>query len=96
MYRDESKLRTPNPTESLRCEEQPRLMEAFAATVKNLLVLHQQQFEMAIHGDLDIHRLDLLIHMASEEKQQAKYAYLRHVEEHGCSNLNVITNTSRT
>jgi hypothetical protein len=25
-----------------------------------------------------------LLHQASEKKQQAKYAYIGHVEQHGC------------
>jgi hypothetical protein len=81
---------------SLRCEEHSRLMEDFAAAVKELLELHQQLFDAAVHGDSECNRFDLLIHIANERKQQAKYAYLRHVEEHGCSNLDVIINTSGT
>ena len=81
---------------SLRCEEHRRLMEDFAAAVKELLELHQQHFDAAVHGDSECNRFDLLIHIANERKQQAKYAYLRHVEEHGCSNLDVIINTSGT
>jgi len=80
----------------MRCGEHRRLMEDFAATVKELLELHRQQFEAAIHSDTDCNRFDLLIHMANEKKQQAKYAYLRHVDEHGCANLNAITNTIGT
>ena len=81
---------------TLRCQEQRRLMETFAAAVKELLALHQQQFDAARNGDPECNRFDLLIHIASERKQQAKYEYLRHVEEHGCSNLNVLINSSRT
>jgi hypothetical protein len=79
---------------SLRCEEHRRLMENLAGVVKEMLELHQQQFDAAVHGDPECNRFDLLIHMANERKQQAKYAYLRHVEEHGCSNEDVIINTS--
>jgi hypothetical protein len=50
-----------------------------------LLLLHEQQFLAIVGGDLDSHRFDLLIHMANEKKQQVKYAYLQHVETHGCS-----------
>jgi hypothetical protein len=81
---------------SLKCQEQRRLMEKFAAIVKELLALHQQQFDAAVHGDPECNRFDLLIHTASERKQQAKYEYLRHVEEHGCSNLDVLINSTRT
>jgi hypothetical protein len=47
--------------------------------------LHEQQFFAITSDDLDIERFDLLIHMANEEKQGAKYAYLRHLDNHGCS-----------
>jgi len=80
----------------MRCIAQRRLMEYFAATVKELLELHRQQFEAAIHSDPDSNRFDLLIHMANERKQRAKYAYLRHVDEHGCANLNAITDSFGT
>ena len=75
---------------SLRCEEHRRLMENFAAVAKELLGLHHQQIEAAVHGDPDCIRFDLLIHMANERKQKAKYSYLRHVEEHGCNRFDLI------
>ena len=80
----------------IACDEHHRLMEEFAAAVKELLALHEQQFQAIIHGDLECNRFDLLIHMANEKKQDSKYAYLRHVESHGCSNVNAISNKSRT
>jgi len=55
--------------------------------VQALLVLHEQQFLAVVGGEVDAHRFDLLIHMANETKQKAKYAYLQHVDNHdGCSN----------
>jgi len=67
-----------------RCTEQRHLLRAFGEAVRELLRLHEQQFTAIVAGDADSHRFDLLIHMANEKKQQAKYDYLRHVEEHGC------------
>ena len=75
---------------TVQCEEHRRLMENFAAAVKQLLALHQQQFEVAVHGDADCTRFDLLIHTANERKQEAKYAYLRHVEEHCCNRFDAV------
>jgi hypothetical protein len=66
------------------CREQRRLLDAFGEAVQGLLLLHEQQFLAVVAGDLDSHRFDLLIHMANEKKQQAKYAYLQHVETHDC------------
>jgi hypothetical protein len=67
------------------CAEQRRLLDAFGGAVQELLLLHEQQFLAIVAGDLESHRFDLLIHMANEKKQQAKYAYLQHVETHGCT-----------
>jgi CheY-like chemotaxis protein len=78
------------------CREHRRLMEQFAASVKELLDFHQQQFDAAVHGDPECNRFDLLIHMANEKKQMAKYDYLRHVESHGCSNPDAVINSSGT
>ena len=68
------------------CEEHNRLLDEFGAAVQDLLSLHEQQFLAIVNDDTDCTRFDLLIHMANEKKQQAKYAYMRHVEAHGCSN----------
>ena len=67
------------------CTEQRRLLDAFGEAVQELLLLHEQQFLAIVASDLDSHRFDLLIHMANEKKQQAKYAYLQHVDTHACS-----------
>ena len=71
------------------CTEQRRLLDLFGEAVQALLLLHEQQFLAVVAGDLDSHRFDLLIHMANEKKQQTKYAYLEHVDMHGCSGDNV-------
>lgn len=67
------------------CSEQRHLLDAFGEAVHAVLLLHEQQFLAVVDGDVESHRFDLLIHMANERKQQAKYAYLHHVETHGCS-----------
>ena len=84
---DKTRTNLENRTESHAaiCPEQRRLLDAFGVAVQELLLLHEQQFLAIVAGDLDSHRFDLLIHMANEKKQQAKYAYLQHVETHACS-----------
>jgi hypothetical protein len=72
------------------CTEQRRLLDAFGEAVQGVVLLHEQQFLAIVAGDLDSHRFDLLIHMANEKNQHAKYAYLQHVETHGCS-ANTVT-----
>ncbi len=75
------------PSKNTGCEEHARLLDQFGATVRELLDLHQQQFQAISAGEGEAERFDILIHMANERKQSAKYAYIRHLEEHGCSKL---------
>jgi hypothetical protein len=60
-------------------------LNLFGEAAQELLHLHKQQLLATIEDDSDSHRFELLIHMANEKKQQAKYAYMRHMEMHGCS-----------
>ena len=71
------------------CEEHKRLLDAFGAAVQEILKLHEQQFLAIADGDDEFSRFDLLIHVANERKQSAKYAYMRHIEHHGCTGKNV-------
>jgi hypothetical protein len=84
---------TATPARGPGCEEHNRLLDGFGEAVQELLKLHEQQFLAIVGGDTEAHRFDLLIHMANEKKQVAKYAYLLHVESHGCSNMNAIDET---
>jgi hypothetical protein len=84
MSIDDSRI-SNGPTRSTGCEEHNRLLDAFGAAVKELIDLHEQQFKAILDGDSECQRFDVLIHMANEKKQLAKYAYVRHVEDHGCS-----------
>ena len=74
-----------SPDGLIYCEEGRCLLERFGNCVHELLLLHDQQFVAVTNGDTDCDRFDLLIHMANEDKQRAKYQYLRHLENHGCS-----------
>ena len=66
------------------CPDGKRLLEEFGQAVKELVALHESQFLSIVNEEPDSNRFDLLIHMASEKKREAKYVYMRHVEEHGC------------
>lgn len=81
------------PLRNFGCEENNHLLEEFGSAVQEILKLHEQQFVSIAEGDTECHRFDLLIHMANENKQRAKYAYLRHLEAHGCSNTNALKQT---
>jgi hypothetical protein len=67
------------------CEHGKQLLDAFGLAVQDLVKLHEQQFLSVVEGDLTANRFDLLIHDANEKKQNAKYAYMAHLEQHGCS-----------
>jgi CheY-like chemotaxis protein len=75
------------------CEEYRRVLKEFGAAVHEVLRLHEEQLVAIVQGDDDSSRFDLLIHMANEKKQMAKYAYIRHVESHGCAKNNGIDET---
>lgn len=66
------------------CPEKHRLMQEFLDATHELTMLLTQQTRAVIDGDSDFGRLEVLLHMAQERKDQAKYAWIAHVEEHGC------------
>jgi hypothetical protein len=87
-----AKLENPNVNKSISegivyCESAKLFLDAFAHAVRSVTLLHEQQFRTIVEGDPDAGRFDLLIHEALEQKQNAKYAYLHHLESHGCSNI---------
>lgn len=87
MDRGDVKHTTAGPKQDTYafCKEAKRLLEAFGEAVQDLVKLHEQQFLAVVDGDETANRFDLLIHDANETKQNAKYAYMNHLELHGCS-----------
>jgi hypothetical protein len=69
--------------EILLCLEKRRLLESFTAAVHEVMLLQQQQVTDIVN-DGNFSRFDLSLHMANERRELAKYAYLQHVDEHGC------------
>lgn len=66
------------------CEEKLRLMEEFLAAATDLVTAHNEQVRALIEDDPEFNRFDVLIHVATERKRKAKYAYLDHLDLHGC------------
>jgi hypothetical protein len=66
------------------CEEKLRLMEEFLAAASDMVTAHNEQVKALMEDDPEFNRFDLLIHIATERKRRAKYAYLVHLEQHGC------------
>ena len=75
------------PAEVL-CYRKVALMMQFLHAVQEMMHLQDQQVEALVNGDDDFGRFDALMKDAIERKQEAKYAFLTHVEEHGCGGLN--------
>ena len=69
------------------CAEAQRLLDEFWSAVQEVTLFHEQQVAALMEGDHDTGRFVILIHMASERRQAAKYPYLQHVEAHGCDKL---------
>jgi hypothetical protein len=66
------------------CEEKVKLIQQFLQAVHELTELHTQMTHALIAHDPDFSRFDLLIHMATEKKEEAKYALIWHMELHHC------------
>lgn len=72
-------------TSLIYCKQARELLDRLADAIRELIRLHEEQFQAVLKGDLDSMRFDDLIHMANERKRDAKYAYLQHLEIHRCS-----------
>jgi hypothetical protein len=66
------------------CEEKNRLLRAFLEAIHELNALQSQQTQAVIDGDQEFSRFDVLLHVAQEKKDTAKYAWIAHVESHHC------------
>jgi hypothetical protein len=66
------------------CSEKARLVFDFLNSIRNVTSLQKQQTQAVIEDDPDFARFDLLIHIALETKDAAKYALMSHMESHGC------------
>ena len=65
--------------------EKNRLMDEFLQAGRELIALHSRQMQAALEGDTDFGRFELLLHLAQEKKEQAKYAWIAHVHAHQCT-----------
>jgi hypothetical protein len=66
------------------CIERHRLLSEFTEAVQCVGLLHDQQVAALLNGDEDFTRFELQLHIANEKKNRGKYAYMSHVEAHGC------------
>jgi hypothetical protein len=66
------------------CVEKNRLLDQFLQASHEIMALQNDQTQAVIQGDADFPRFDVLLHLAQERKEIAKYAWIAHVETHGC------------
>jgi hypothetical protein len=66
------------------CKEKRRLLDEFLEAIHEMTALQTEQTQAVIEGDPDFSRFDVLLHLAQEKKEKAKYAWIAHVESHHC------------
>jgi hypothetical protein len=66
------------------CNEKQKLIHDFLEAVHGITILQKQQAQAVIEDDEDFSRFDLLLYVAQEKKDAAKYAWIAHVEFHHC------------
>jgi len=66
------------------CEVKKRLLDEFSKAITEVTILLGQQSQALIDGDSEFSRFDLLLHLAQEKKDVAKYALIAHIESHHC------------
>jgi hypothetical protein len=66
------------------CVAQNRFLSEFLSAIHDLVRMQEQQTRAVIDGDPDFARFDVLLHLANERKDNAKYAWIAHVESHHC------------
>jgi hypothetical protein len=66
------------------CQEKYRLLDGFLKASQEMIAVQSRQTQAVIQGEPDFARFDVLIHVAQEKKEMAKYAWIAHVEAHRC------------
>jgi hypothetical protein len=80
----EGRTRPDSPARVAFCEAKQKLIDDFVEAVREVNVLQKQQAQAAIDDDQDFSRFDVLLYLAHEKKDAAKYAWIVHVESHHC------------
>lgn len=66
------------------CEEKHRLLDNLLAAIRALTEIQEEQTRAVISGDSEFARYEELLHIAHLRKDNAKYAWMAHVETHHC------------
>ncbi len=93
---EQARSRRVHVPQNRRCEEKQRLMDAFLEAIHELNALQTEQIQAVIAGDSEFSRLDILLQLAQQKKDRAKYEWIAHLEEHHCEDGGLDgTHTSR-
>ena len=66
------------------CAEKHRLEDDFITAIREVVGLLDKQSRALIDGDAEFFHFDLLLHLAHEKKDLAKYALIAHIQAHHC------------
>lgn len=66
------------------CPQRESLTKDFTAALRELVDLQNEQIHAVLTHDSEFARFDILVDMAMRRKREAKYALMRHLEEHRC------------
>jgi hypothetical protein len=66
------------------CEEKKRLQDEFLQAAHSINELLSRQTRALIENDPEFARYDALLHHAQSRKEAAKFAWLSHIDAHGC------------
>ncbi|MDP9169424.1 MAG: hypothetical protein M3N54_02295 [Acidobacteriota bacterium] len=69
------------------CPDAANLRGELLAAIRELNAINTQLIQALIDGDPDFARFDLLLHMATERKDHAKYALIGHLDTHRCEEI---------
>jgi hypothetical protein len=72
------------PPDIAFCKEKFQLLSDLVDAIHELNTLQNAQTQAIINEDQDFGRFDILLHLAQEKKETAKYRWIGHVEAHRC------------
>jgi hypothetical protein len=72
------------PREIAFCKAKFQLLSDLVDAIHELNALQNEQTQAIINEDSDFGRFDILLHLAQEKKETAKYRWISHVEAHKC------------
>ena len=80
----------PEPNEA-SCTEEKRLFAELKCTLGTLMEIQRAHMDALAVGDGQVSRFEEEIRLALSAWQHARYAYMRHISDHGCrSNKDLI------